>query len=292
MNSSEKGGSTVILACLIIDDPLLRPQYGGLDYSRLLKEMQVHNFFTEIAFIPWNYKRSDKNTVRLFLDNPGFFAICMHGCNHTQNEFGGIDYEQLAELSATALWRMEQHRKYTGLACDPVMVFPQGRFSSVAINVLKEHGYLAAFNSNIIATDGDNPPPSEFVKPATLMYHDFPIFLRRYPQERHLFLEDITNGRPILIVEHTSAFRDGYMKIVALIDWINSLGDVKWTSLSKIAEYYLGKKSIMNAREFSPSDSSIAFNIRVASRRYLSEIRDNFFFRDNLLTKLYAKLRG
>jgi len=43
------------LACLVIDDPLLKPRYGRLDYKNLLEEMKEHSFFTEIAFIPWNY---------------------------------------------------------------------------------------------------------------------------------------------------------------------------------------------------------------------------------------------
>ncbi len=42
------------LACLIIDDPLLIPRYGKLNFAKLLREMNEHNFFTEIAFIPWN----------------------------------------------------------------------------------------------------------------------------------------------------------------------------------------------------------------------------------------------
>ena len=119
----EDAGET--LACLIIDDPLLRPKYGCLDYKRLLEVMKVHNFFTEIAFIPWNYKRSDARTVQLFADNTDYYAICVHGCNHIGNEFGGGNYQELNALSSTALWRMEQHKRLTGLVYDPIMVFPQ-----------------------------------------------------------------------------------------------------------------------------------------------------------------------
>ena len=132
------------LACLVIDDPLLKPRYGCLDYRKLLEAMKEHNFFTEIAFIPWNYKRSDAKTVKLLADNPDYFGICIHGCNHTYNEFGGSNYKELSNLSATAMWRMEQHKRLTGLSYDPVMVFPQGLFSSVAMLALKKQGFLAA----------------------------------------------------------------------------------------------------------------------------------------------------
>ena len=50
MTNFELVKPTVTLACLIIDDPLLRPKYGCLDYTKLLQEMKEHNFFTEIAF--------------------------------------------------------------------------------------------------------------------------------------------------------------------------------------------------------------------------------------------------
>ena len=65
MNKSNTEEPRKTLACLIIDDPLLRPQYGCLNYKKLLEAMKAHNFFTEIAFIPWNYKRSNAKTVRL-----------------------------------------------------------------------------------------------------------------------------------------------------------------------------------------------------------------------------------
>ena len=62
----------------------------------LLDEMKGHRFFTEIAFIPWNYRRSDLKTVRLFSENPDYYAICVHGCNHLGNEFGRDDYQDLS----------------------------------------------------------------------------------------------------------------------------------------------------------------------------------------------------
>ena len=48
-------------ANLTIDDPWLREPYGHLDYKDLLTEMERHNFHTTIAFIPWNYDRSEQS---------------------------------------------------------------------------------------------------------------------------------------------------------------------------------------------------------------------------------------
>src|SRR5437867_805075 len=42
-------------ACLVIDDPLLKPSYGFVNYAKLLSLMDRHRFSTNIAFIPWNW---------------------------------------------------------------------------------------------------------------------------------------------------------------------------------------------------------------------------------------------
>ena len=292
MNTKSPGVLKETLACLIIDDPLLKPRYGCLDYAKLLQEMKEHRFFTEIAFIPWNYKRSNPKTVRLLADNADYYAICVHGCNHLGNEFGGVNYQELRSLSSTALWRMEQHKKISGLPYDPVIVFPQGRFSSVAMQALKDQGYFAAFNSNIRATDGEELPALEYLKPATTIYHDFPLFLRRYPKDKSHFIQDMASGRPIIIVEHHGVFKNGYKTMTDLVDWINSLGNIKWCSLLDIAEHYLGTKTASLEKSVNTFPSHLYFNSKVALRRYLSELRDNHVETNSLLTKMYKMMRG
>jgi hypothetical protein len=291
MTKSVGENSKDTLACLVIDDPLLRPIYGCLDYKKLLQEMQIHNFFTEIAFIPWNYKRSHAETIRLFQDNPDHYAICVHGCNHTNNEFGGGEHQALSSLALTALWRMEQHKKLTGLSYDPVIVFPQGRFSTVAMQTLKNQGYFAAFNSTIQATDGNDPPAIEYQRSSTKIYHDFPLFLRRYPKDKSHFIQDLDSGRPIIIVEHHGAFRNGYKTITDLVDWINSLGKIRWTSLLDIAEHYLGEKVTTTEQNAMLLPSSLSLDAKVALRRFLSEARDNYIETSDILTRAYRILR-
>jgi hypothetical protein len=254
--------------------------------------MKEHNFFTEIAFIPWNYRRSDQETVRLLSDNSDRYAVCVHGCNHTGNEFGQGNYQQLTSLSSTALWRMEEHKRLTGLPYDPVMVFPQGRFSSVAMKALKDQGYFAAFNSTIQATDGEEPSAIEYQRPFTTMHHDFPLFLRRYSKDKSNFIQDMALGRPIIIVEHHGALRNGYKAMTDLVDWVNSIGDVRWTSLLHIAEHYLGSNAAATAQNANPSPSRSYVNAKVALRRFLSEARDNHIETNGFLTKAYKMVRG
>jgi hypothetical protein len=289
-SGAEKARET--LACLIIDDPLLRPRYGCLDYAKLLREMKEHRFFTEIAFIPWNYRRSDSVTVRLFTDNTDYYAICVHGCSHIGNEFGGRNYQELSTLSSVALWRMEQHKRLTGLPYDPVMVFPRGHFSSVAMQALKAHGYTAAFNTTLRAIDGEEPPAIEYRSAATTIYHDFPLFLRRYPKDKIEFVQDLSLGRPIIIVEHHGAFRNGYKAMTDLIDYVNGLGNIKWKSLAYIADHYCGDKAVPMRQSANPSSRRPYYDTKVTLRRFLSEARDNYVETSGLLTKAYKIVRG
>lgn len=267
------------LACLIIDDPLLQPRYGFVDYEVMLQKMREHRFFTEIAFIPYNWRKSDPATVRLFLDNPDHLAICVHGCNHKHNEFSEGAFDELSELAELALRRMESHKQLTGLDYDPVMVFPHGRFNRAAIRALRENGYLAAFNSSLRPRDGQDPPASEFLLPATRYFHQFPIFLRHYPQNREAFERDLANGRPLIVVQHHTDFRNGYDEFTEFVDWVNGLGNVRWTRLSEIAQRYAPETvSEMNARRQAvlAEAREPVFDWRVSLRRRITEFRDNY----------------
>jgi hypothetical protein len=274
--------SSETLACLIIDDPLLQPQYGFVDYRALLSEMREHDFFTEIAFIPYNWRKSDPETVRLFQENPDRLAICVHGCNHRHNEFSTGTFEELTELAATSLRRMELHKQLTGLDYDPVMVFPHGHFNKAAIGALKANGYLAAFNSSLRPRDGQDPPAADFRLPATRHFHQFPVFLRHYPKDREAFKRDFEAGRPLIVVQHHTDFRNGYGEFTDFVDWLNGLGKIRWTRLSEIAERYAPETvAEMNERRqvvlSTPAEQKSDWGVSI--RRAVSEFRDNYVCR-------------
>ena len=75
-------------ACIVIDDPLLRPQHGFVNFEELLTLMRRHPFSTNVAFIPWNWRRNRPETEQLFRDNPDHYSISIHGFDHTHEEFG------------------------------------------------------------------------------------------------------------------------------------------------------------------------------------------------------------
>jgi hypothetical protein len=82
-------------ACLVIDDPVLKSTHGFVNFQELLSLMKRHKFSTNIAFIPWNWRRSSPEVVRLFRENPESYSISVHGCDHTRAEFGSADRQRL-----------------------------------------------------------------------------------------------------------------------------------------------------------------------------------------------------
>ena len=223
-------------ASFIIDDPLLKRRYGFLEYGRLLDAMRRKQFSTCIAFIPWNYRRSRKETTALFAASPGMSSVCVHGCDHTRAEFATMDFESLCGKAQLALHRMRAHRRLSGVLFDEVMVFPQGVFSSEALSALKACGYLAAVNSDLCPS---NTPGAltlrDLMEVAVTRFANFPLFGRRYPKNPAEFAFDLFLGKPALAVEHHGYFQNGYEALESFVDKLNALEErLEWTDLTTI----------------------------------------------------------
>ena len=226
-------------ATVVIDDPLLREDYGFLKFERVLALMDEYNFHTSIAFIPHNYRRNSHGIARMFRERPDRFSICFHGNDHTDAEFASEDSGLLNGMLTVAQERMDAHQKKTGIQSDNVMVFPQGNFSRDAMIALKAHNFSAAVNS------GPNPRGerarlalSEFMEPAILKYGGFALFLRKYVGE--ITLQDIAFnlffGKPVLIVEHHEIFKDP-KSLIQLVSRINALTpEIRWSNLQTAVE--------------------------------------------------------
>ena len=224
--------------CLVIDDPLLRPTYGFVDFRELLSLMQRYKFSTNIAFIPWNWRRSDSGVTRLFRENPEYYSISVHGCAHTRAEFGSADSEHLYAKTRQALERMDQHEATTGLAHDRVMVFPQGVFSEAAMRILKRTDLIAAVNNDTISSNS-NPRAitvADVWDTAIMAYDNFPLFTRRYPRSGiENFAFDSLLDKPVVIVVHHGSCRDHCGRLIAFIERLNALAcPLRWRSLGEL----------------------------------------------------------
>src|SRR5215467_1539634 len=231
-NSLETSG------CVIIDDPPLTPRYGFLCYRKVLELMDQHNFTTTIAFIPWNWARTNPHAVKIFRERPDRFSLCVHGSDHMGNEFGTRSTAQLNRSVKTARQRMDLLRQETSLEHARVMVFPRGAFSPEAGRALKLSGFVAAANTEVAPTDkGENKTTvADLWSMAIMKYGAFPILTRRYPTHGvENFAFDGLLGKPCLIVGHHEAFKNQGHDLVEFIDKLNSLKwKLRWRSLGDL----------------------------------------------------------
>jgi len=299
-------------ANIIIDDPPLWPRYGHLDLKKLAETTDRLRCACTIAMIPWNYRRSKQEIANLFVSRAPRLGICFHGCNHTEAEFGVRDDARLMHLAGTARQRMNAHKQITGLACQPVMVFPQGVFSVESMHHLRSAGYLAAINTEIQDYHSQvSVTRAELMQPALLCYEGFPMFSRRKPEDGIVnFAVDAFLGKPSLVVLHHEFFRTGFSAFEELVQrisglhprlaWTNLENIVKETDLSRIDSRGPGVverfTNRMRINGESPNDAaipaaqpfreSLTERLRIAARRYACE------FRDNYLGRLKSRFQG
>ncbi len=242
-------------ACLVIDDPVLKPRHGFVSFQELLSLMKRHKFTTNIAFIPWNWRRSAPETARLFRENPGNYSVSVHGCDHTRAEFGSSDQQRLYSKAQKALERMDRHESITGIRHDRVMVFPQGIFSEAAMSALKHTDLIAAVNNDVICADPHSRAitVSDVWDIAVMRYSNFPLFTRRYPWEGiENFAFDALLGKPVIIIIHHDYCSDHCARLVNFIQRLNTLQCAPtWRGLGEVV------RRSCRQREVSPGEVEV-----------------------------------
>lgn len=227
------------LASFIIDDPLLEERYGFVEFFNLLASARRNRYFINLAFIPWNHRRSDPRIVSKFIGWSDCFSICVHGCDHTRGEYAIRDYALLVGKNRRAIRRMRQHEQRTALAFEPVMVCPQEAYSYEAIRAFSDGvQFIAAANTSCIASGST---PEAVVRGRDLLgavqdaYFGFPVLKRYYPHDPALLVLSVFLGKPLVLVEHQSFFKEGVGNIERLVSWATALCHPRWMSVGQIA---------------------------------------------------------
>jgi hypothetical protein len=225
-------------ASIIIDDPLLRRDYGYLNFESLLRLTEEYNFHTTISFIPHNYRRNSARIVRMFRENAHRLSICFHGNDHTDAELASTDTALLNRILGIAEERMKVHEQVTGLHCDRVMVFPQDNYSVEAMEVLKSRNFHAASSS---PNPVSRPVPlriADLAQPAVLRYGGTPLFIRNFIKdtESQDIAFNLFFGRPILIGEHHDTFKHPG-SLLEVVQKINSIAPgISWSNLESVVD--------------------------------------------------------
>ncbi|MGD0445080.1 MAG: hypothetical protein ABSA39_14195 [Edaphobacter sp.] len=236
-------------ASVVVDDPLLRANYGFLNFERLLSLMKQHNFHTTIAFIPHNFRRTSPRIAAALREHAARLSLCFHGNDHTAAEFASTDSVLLNTMLQTAEERMRVHSETTGLRCDRVMVFPQGQFSVKAMAALNARNFDAVVNSV--------PYPRhqsvrltlrELALPAVLRYSGFPLFLRKNSlktQDTEIAFK-LFFGIPILIVEHHDIFENP-QNLIDAVTRINAVAPgIRWSSAGEAVSGSILRRRVSN----------------------------------------------
>jgi hypothetical protein len=232
-------------ANLTIDDPWLTQPYGNLDYPSLLVEMEKHNFHTTIAFIPWNYDRSEPDIVSLFRAHPERFSVAVHGNDHKHREFGSYDTNPLRgqiDDIKQGVARMERFNALTGIPYDRIMVFPHGVAPEGTFAVLRSYNFLGTANySNVPLGAAFPTDPAFLLRPYTVAYANF-LSLSRYSAAGEVPRLEIAIqsflGNPLLFSGHENLFYNGIDAFNAFADLVKTVQpDTRWTSLGEIARH-------------------------------------------------------
>jgi hypothetical protein len=199
--------------------------------------MVKYGFATTIAFIPWNWRRTDPRTVDIFLRHPDKLSIAFHGCDHTASEFAVRSTPLLNRRIKDASQEMELLLQEASLKCDRVMVFPQGAFSPEAGQALKLNGFAAAVNTEVAPSNASENATQivDLWNVAIMKYGTFPIFTRRYMTHGiENFAFDALLGKPCLLVAHHDVFRNHGRDLVNFITKLNSLNwNLRWRPLGE-----------------------------------------------------------
>ena len=228
-------------ASLVIDDPLLQPCYGHLDFRQLLASARDHGYTVALAFIPWNHWRTKRRHVAFFEHYGDVFSICVHGNDHTAAEFESGNRESLRYRANQAIERMDMHRDRTGLNYVPVMVCPQERYSVEALRGIAASGhYLAVVNSRMIpnvSEAGDCVTGADLLQPAMDAWSHSALLKRHYSAEgRDKFALELFLGRPAILAEHHEYFAAGTHRIEEFARELRGLRpDLSWRSPGEIA---------------------------------------------------------
>lgn len=230
-------------ANLTIDDPWLREPYGYVSYFDLLERMKEAHFHTTLAFVPWNYDRSRKNMVDLFVGNGDYYSISVHGNNHDHYEFRSYKEVPLAEQASDvhqALGRMDEFSRLTKIPYDRVMVFPQYICPEPTLEVLKENNYVASANCTTIPLESQMKDRVDHaVMPAVTEYYGFPMLKRYHPSiDRNIVNVTLYLQRPMLFYIHHYFFEHAIGEFDDIARYVNDTcrGALQWSGLGRLCE--------------------------------------------------------
>jgi hypothetical protein len=232
--------SPPLRACFVFDDPNLHwVRYGYVDFRRIAEQAARLNYHVAFATIPLDAWFTHGPTAQLFRSNAERLSLCVHGNDHTRQELArNYSESQRVFLLQQALQRLTRLERSAGVRVCRVMVPPHGACSEDMLRDLPgcgfesaciSHGSLRAHNRSKDWTRTLGYRPSEWVQAC-------PVLPRwgLTGDVRNTVLLAAFLGQAIILRAHHQDLRNGIELLDHTAAFINSLGPVRWTSLTGV----------------------------------------------------------
>jgi hypothetical protein len=226
-------------ACVVFDDPNLRwRSYGYIDYGRLVAHADSHDYHACMALIPLDAGRPHPATAALFASRPDRLSLVVHGNDHIDNELlAATDDRAALALAAQAMRRVDRFELRSGLRVDRVMMPPHGLCSPETAGALARVGFdaLSALHANPWTAEPPAEPrlagwaPAEFVRGCPIIPR-VPLSSSDADLALRAFLD-----HPLVVYAHHEDVAGGLDPLAEMADRIRRLGEVRWTSMGRIA---------------------------------------------------------
>lgn len=240
-------------AGIVIDDPLLKRDYGFINFPQLLGSARKHGYRITLAFIPWNHWRSRAKDVKMFCEHLDCFNICAHGCDHTRNEFRTTNYEELLNRNFIASRRMERQRERFGIGTESLMVCPREQYSLEAMRAFADSRQFVGLICTACMPRNLTAPQicgADLLLPAQDSFYGFPVFKRHYWNGMAVFAMALFLGKPAILVEHHEFFRNGPSGTEEFARRLVELRpDLKWRSLAETVTRTHTRRSVSKNKQ-------------------------------------------
>lgn len=226
-------------AAFVFDDPNLRwRSYGYIDYRRLVEHADAHGYHAAMAMIPLDAWRPHRATASLFARRRDRLSLVFHGNDHVKHELlRPSDPAVALATAAQSVRRIARFERRSGVAVDRVMMPPHGLCSQAMAQALGDVGFDALCTIHPLPWT-ERPPadpplagwrPAEFISGCAVV--------ARIPlcsSAASIALRALLN-HPLVIYGHHEDVADGLEPLAEAAAVVNSLGDVRWSSVGEIA---------------------------------------------------------
>jgi hypothetical protein len=233
-------GERPLQAAFVIDDPNLHwTSYGYLRYPELLDHARRHGYHIALATVPLDGWCVNRRAAGLIGAHRAEVSLLVHGNDHVARELGRLASDGAAELAvAQALRRVAAFERRAYMEVSRVMAPPHGACSEAVLRAMFRLGFEAACISNPYPWRGGLQAPTQLAgwHPAEMVAGGLPILPRyhlEHPREELVFRALL--GQPLILYGHHWDMAGGLDVLGQAAAEVNSLGDVRWRPLDRIA---------------------------------------------------------